>query len=166
MLIERIVIRAADAGEDEAIHAVQTDAFGRREEADLTLALIADPVDTLSFVATLDGRLVGHVLYSGLGGSDRALALAPLGVVTDMRDCGIGSALVRHSLATARTLGWKSVFVLGEPGYYERFGFTARAAADARCPWAGPNFMALELQEGALAGFSGELRYAAPFGGG
>ena len=59
----------------------------------------------------------------------------------------------------ARERGWRSVFVYGQPDYYCRFGFKSRTADCAKVSWQGPRFLALELEAGALAGWSGPLDY-------
>ena len=41
--------------------------------------------------------------------------------------------------------GFGTIFVLGAPEYYERFGFSAAAAEGYTSPYAGPHFMALHL---------------------
>lgn len=146
-----------------AIRAVETRAFGRPDEADLSAALLAGPTETLSLVAEEERRILGHLLFSRLEGADRALALAPLAVDPDFQRRHIGSGLVRQGLELARMRGWRAVFVLGEPDYYGRFGFRSELAAGADVPWRGPYFQALGLVDGALAGWSGELTYAEPF---
>ena len=62
----------------------------------------------------------------------------------------------------ARVGGWLSVFVLGSPDYYGRFGFSADAAGGFDSPWAGPHFMAIELVPGVL-GAGGTAAYHPAF---
>jgi putative acetyltransferase len=78
---------------------------------------------------------------------------------------GIGSALVREGLRLCRARGHRVVIVLGHPGFYPRFGFSARLALPLRSSYSGPSFMALELVPGALDGVEGEVRYPPPFEG-
>lgn len=99
----------------------------------------------VSLVAAEDDRLAGHVGLSRLRSPERALALAPLAVAESARNRGVGSQLVRQALERAKRLGYGIVFVLGEPDYYERFGFSAQAAAAFPCDYAGPYFLALPL---------------------
>jgi len=129
----------------------------------LAEALIAAPVDTLSFVAELNGTVVGHILLTAITGPEKALALAPLAILPDWRDMQIGTELVRHALHSARQQGWMSVFVHGQPDYYCRFGFKSRMADAAGTALQGPRFLALELTKGALAGWSGPLEYPDAF---
>ena len=155
--------RAATMADRGAIAAVHRAAFGRDEESDLALALTADGDAALSVLVEADGAAIAHVLYSPLGGLERALALAPLGVLPAHQREGVGSALVRRSLEMAGAEGWRAVLVVGEPAYYGRFGFSADLAKDAETPWSGPYLQALELVPGALSGFAGPLTYAPAF---
>lgn len=163
MTISALSFRESGGADTDAIYAVEERAFGSPVEARLAVALIAEPVETISLVADADGRIVGHVLLTRVEGPDRALALAPLGVDPDWRDMQVGTELVRHALDTARERGWKSVFVLGAPDYYRRFGFRPECADCAEISWQGPNFMALELAPGALSGWAGPLTYPQAF---
>ena len=163
MTIAAIAFRESGERDNDAIYAVEERAFQSAAEAQLAVTLIAEPVATISLVADADGEIVGHVLLTEIGGPDGALALAPLAVDPDWRDMQVGTELVRHALAIARKNGWKSVFVLGAPDYYRRFGFKPELADCAEIAWQGPEFMALELADGALAGWSGPLTYPAAF---
>ena len=51
--------------------------------------------------------------------------------------------------------------MLGDPGYYPRFGYNLDAAPPFDCAYAGPHFMALRLNESAPN--SGKVRYPAAF---
>jgi putative acetyltransferase len=77
----------------------------------------------------------------------------------------VGTSLVREGITRARKLGYDAVFVLGDPDYYQRFGFSGALAGSFEVPWKGPNFMALEIREGSLAGMAGKLIYPAEFHG-
>lgn len=127
--------------------------------AGLSGTLIGGPAETLSCVADLDGQVIGHILLTPIAGPERALALAPHAILPAWRDMQIGTELVRHALALARLQGWSSVFVFGQPDYYCRFGFKSHTADGAEVDWQGPRFLALELVDSALAGWSGPLVY-------
>jgi putative acetyltransferase len=84
--------------------------------------------DELSFVAELDGQLVGQVLYTHafLDTRERpvdVLVLSPVSVRPDQQGKGIGSKLIRQSLARISQRAESAVFLEGHPGYYTRFGF-------------------------------------------
>lgn len=138
-------IRPETADDREAIHAVVTEAFGRRHEADLVNALREAGDLVVSLVAAQAGDVCGHVALSRLRSPERSLALAPLAVSPGIRGYGTGAALVREALICARQLGYDLVFVVGEPRYYQRFGFSPKTAASFPCRFAGPYFMALQL---------------------
>lgn len=133
-------------------------------EAELVEELRRAGDSAISLVAEEDGEIVGHVLLSKMEAPFRALALAPVSVGPGRQRCGIGSALIRSAVNRAREEGWAAIFVLGEPSYYERFGFDAAAAAGFTSPYAGEHFMVLALGA-ALPVKSGELRHARAFGG-
>jgi putative acetyltransferase len=156
------MIRYARASDHDAIAAVVEAAFAQADEARLVARLRRDEDALFEMVAEEAGVVVGHVMFSRLW-ADRGemyAALAPLAVRPDRQRAGVGSALVRASLESAREFGAHGVLVLGEPGYYGRFGFSAEAAARVSAPYAGsPAFMALALEAGA---FDGPLQVAYP----
>jgi predicted N-acetyltransferase YhbS len=86
------------------------------------------PIDELSFVAHSQGKLVGTIRYWPIAvGAIRmpALLLGPLGVHPEFEGLGIGAKLMTHSLRQAKSLGHDLVCLVGDPPYYERFGFKA-----------------------------------------
>jgi putative acetyltransferase len=94
---------------------------------------------------------------------DEALGLAPVAVFIDRRRRGIATSLIRDGLSRATADGWASVFVLGDPAYYNRFGFAASLAEGFASPYAGPHLMALTLRDDGLAERTGELRHPPAF---
>ena len=163
MILDKISFRPGEPEDRLAILAVQRRAFGGEAEAELVDRLIDGPVATISMVADLDGMIVGHILLSQLEGPQRALALAPLAVDPEWRDFLIGTELANRALARARAEGWQSVFVLGDPVYYGRFGFRSDLAEHVKAPWSGPAFQSLELVSGAVSDYRGTVRYADAF---
>jgi len=85
--------------------------------------------DRLAFVALTDAEVVGLVVYTPcfVDALDRVVSVlvpSPLGVRRDLHGQGIGSALVRGSLAELeRTRAEPAVFLEGSPRYYPEFGF-------------------------------------------
>jgi putative acetyltransferase len=161
------VLRFENAADIPSIHEVVLTAFGRDAEANLVDALRRSNSLTLSVVAELEARVVGHIGYSPIviGDGHEALALAPLAVVPDFQCQGIGTALVRWSLEECRRQGHRLVIVLGEPGYYGRFGFSPAAASHIECPFPVPSeaFMMLELVPNSAVGCRGVVRYCREF---
>ena len=92
----------------------------------------------------------------------RALALAPVGVLPDHQGRGVGSALIHAALERARSKGFDAVFVLGEPAYYRRFGFSVEDARDYESVYAGAFFMIRPLVAGSLP-TAGRIEYPPAF---
>lgn len=163
-----IDVRPATAGDAPAIRAVHLAAFPTAAEADLIEALGRDGATTVSLVAEDQGDVVGHVLLSrmavaGDGRGYRAVGLGPVGVRPGSQGFGIGIRLIEGALAIARATGDELAFVLGEPDYYSRFGFSAGAAAPFASPYAGPYFMALPLRAEIVLPATGTAAYARAF---
>jgi putative acetyltransferase len=155
-------IRLETQADLAAIHALNCAAFGQPMEADLVDRLRAEGDAVLSLVAVEHGEIVGHILFSRMEAPFRALALTPVAVLPPRQRKAIGAALIREGLARAEAAGWQGVFVLGEPAYYRRFGFSAEQAVGFASPYAGPYFMALPLGD-ALPASSGEIAHAPAF---
>jgi putative acetyltransferase len=145
-----VILRSEFPEDIAAIHFVNQQAFGRRDEADLVDALRSEGAVLGSFVALLDEEIVGHVLFSRMSieaaNSVPAVALAPATVLPRHQRAGIGARLIRHGLERLRTDGERIVLVLGEPEYYGRFGFSAEMARDLATPFPAEAYMALELR--------------------
>lgn len=165
-------IKQEHAQDFPAIYDVNTKAFGRKEEARLVdrLRLSEAFVPELSLIAIVEGKVVGHILFSIISiveGEciDVSLALAPVAVAPDWQGKGIGSRLIRYGLDKAKQLGYRSAFVLGHSAYYPKFGFKPSVQWGIRPPFNVPSevFMAIELVEGSLSCTKGEVRYAKEF---
>jgi putative acetyltransferase len=165
-----IVIRPETLADHAAVAEVNRLAFGQDEEADLVTALRDSGHVSISLVAEVEGRIVGHILFGPLTiatnrGAVAALSLAPMAVTPARQRQGIGCRLIEEGLRRCREAGHKIVIVVGHPDYYPRFGFSTNLAATLLSPFAGsPAWMALELVPGALHGVKGTVKYPAPFG--
>ena len=161
-----MIVRAEQAADAVAVHRIHELAFGRRDEADLVDNLRGEGVILCSLVAEIDACPAGNVLFTRMwiGARTEAVALAPVAVLPGHQRRGIGAALIREGLDRLRRLGEQIVLVLGEPGYYSRFGFSVEKAASLSSPFPAEAFMALELAPGALDGVQGPVRYAKSFG--
>ena len=156
-----LTIRLAHPADHGAIRAVLTAAFGGPVEANLVECLRADRDAAIELVAEADGRVIGHILFSPIEAPFRALALAPLAVMPDRQRQGVGAALIASGHDRARREGWEAIFVLGDPAYYTRFGYSLEEATRFASPYSGPYFMALPLAP--LPDAGGDLRYARAF---
>ncbi|NQV21492.1 MAG: N-acetyltransferase [Rhodospirillales bacterium] len=150
----------ADAG---AVRRLVSDAFGQPAEADLVEALKRSGAAVVDLVAELDSEIVGHVLLSKLQAPSRCVALAPISVAPKHQKSGVGSALMDQAVRRAKADGWAAIFVLGDPGYYTRFGFDVAAASKFETEYPKAYFMALEIEDGALEKEHGQMIYAQPF---
>jgi putative acetyltransferase len=163
-----IWVRPETAADAPTVRAVLQAAFAGDAEADLVDQLRNERRLLFALVAGNSGtEIVGYIGFVRLSleigpASKPAVGLAPLGVGPEAQRRGIGSALVRQGLKQAESRDEQIVFVLGDPAFYARFGFSAEAAAAFASPYAGPHFMALRLSTDAPA--AGRVRYPTAFG--
>ncbi len=153
-----------------AVFEIHRRAFGRPEEAKLVekLRTVADP--QISLVAVCEGDVVGHIFFSpvtieGQPSSFQALGLAPMAVVPELQNQGIGSLLVKKGIKVAHSMGENIVVVLGHAEYYPRFGFKVASRIGLCCefPASDEAFMVIELEPRALRGRSGIVKYLPEF---
>ena len=137
-------------------------AFPTPAEARLVDRLRADGDAVISLVALDDDAIVGHVLFSRMNAPPRTLGLAPVAVSPERQRSGVGARLIGEGLALARSEGWETVVVLGDPAYYRRFGFDPALTRGVVSPYAGPHLMALGLTETAPR-LTGRVDYAPAF---
>lgn len=81
---------------------------------------------SVSLVAEQDGAIIGHIALSPVHISDGTknwYGLGPISVLPTHQKNGIGAALMNESLSALRELGAQGCVLLGDPGYYRRFGF-------------------------------------------
>ncbi|MGX5818925.1 GNAT family N-acetyltransferase [Chitinophaga lutea] len=171
----KITIRPEQPRDIAAISALHRAAFRGEGESQLVSRLRKSAyfIPELSLVGLQGDDLLGHILFSKVqivdndGREFETLALAPMAVTPAIQFSGIGSQLVRTGLDAARTLGYKSVVVLGHPTYYPRFGFVAASTWGITTSYKVPDeaFMALELMPGSLVGVSGRVIYPPEFSG-
>lgn len=165
-----VIVRDEKPEDLAAIHEVNAKAFEQAAEANLVDALRANGKVTLSLVAVQDDRVVGHILFSPVVIESEketfaAVGLAPLAVLPEYQNQGIGSRLVRAGLDECRKALHESVVVLGHPEYYPRFGFApaSRYGIKSEYDVRDEVFMIIELREGALLGRSGIVKYQPEF---
>lgn len=133
-------------------------------------------IPELSFVAELDGQIVGHFLFSHFplspakegghseDGTSDIVMLAPVSVHADYFRQGVGSAMLAQGIAKVREMGYKGITVEGNFNFYNRVGFRTSSEfhifptsgwpmEDPRC------MMCQETYEGSLDGVSGYIVY-------
>lgn len=171
-MLSHVRIRPETNGDAEAVRRVNDAAFGTTTESAIVDALRTSAASIVSLVAQIDGRVVGHVVFSPVsveGVTDAGImGLAPMAVLPAYQRRGIGSQLVRAGLRACRERKVGAVVVLGYPDYYRRFGFLPASRFCIACEYDVPDdvFMALELEDGYLSDVTGTVRYHEAFNAG
>ena len=163
MLIE---IREEHLGDVTAVRDVNRLAFGQDQEGNIVDALRSNGAALLSLVATLDGQVVGHIMYSSLSvGDNQGYALGPMAVMPEHQRQGIGSQLIEAGNRKLREAGCPFVVVVGHPEYYPRFGFRPARTYGISCEWELPDnvFMVLVLDPVKMQGVAGVAKYRHEF---
>jgi putative acetyltransferase len=162
------VIRAAMAADAPAVDALLRACFPRDAEARLVQQLAIDGDLVLVLLAEEAGAVVGMVAASRMHVTAdarelRGVAIAPLAVARDMRGQGVGEALVAAAIAHLREAGVELGFVLGDAGYYGRFGFEAATARGFASPYAGEHLLGIRLNDGPCIHTPGTAAHARAF---
>ena len=161
-----ITVRDEQPADLAAIRAVNDAAFDQPLEGRIVDALRAHGAARLSLVAEVDGRVVGHILFSPVASAGaEGLGLGPMAVAPEQQRRGVGGALIEAALARLRDAGCPFVVVLGHHEYYTRFGFVPASRHGLRCEWDVPDeaFMVHVLDPGATATATGLVRYRPEF---
>lgn len=127
-----------------------------------------DFIKELDFVAELDGKIVGNIMYTKSWLIDEQenemeiVTFGPLCVLPGYQRKGIGGALIRHTLPLAKQRGAKVLAILGDPHNYCKHGFKNAmdlgiSAMNGDHPF---GMLALELEPGTLAGRNWKYRYS------
>lgn len=184
MIRNDIIIRPETAADFSAIRELVLRAFSEHTSySDGTdVAALIDEIRAgrfyrpeLSFVAELDGQIVGHFMFSGFplspspegGWQDRQpelLMLAPVAAHADYYRQGIGETMIRLGLEIARKTGCKGINVEGDYHFYNRLGFVTSTEygihATSGIPLQEPRCMMVqEAYPGSLDGVSGYVVY-------
>ncbi len=163
------MIRPEQESDRNAVWSVHRLAFETDAETNLVDALRDGGFAEVSLVAEIDGRPVGHILFSPISivtesGEFAAVSLAPMAVLPSHQRQGIGSQLVRAGLQACRNRDYRIAVVLGHPDFYSRFGFSSELARPLVSPFGdGAAWMAQELVLGASSDVRGRAHYPFPF---
>lgn len=88
-----------------------------------------DFINSLDFVAMLDGEIVGNIMYMKSSVIDEnnesldTITFGPVSVLPKFQKRGIGAALIKYSLNKAITDGYNAVIIFGHPRNYCKHGF-------------------------------------------
>lgn len=168
-----MIIRQETANDHNEVYSVIKTAFAAAEhsdgnEQDLVVKLRHSThfIPELSLVAQINSKIVGHIMFTkAYVGETAVLALAPLSVLPEFQNKGIGTNLILKGHAIAQKLGYPYSVVLGSETYYPRFGYIPAEKFQIRAPFPIPfaNFMAIKLLPND-APINGMLHYAPEFG--
>jgi predicted N-acetyltransferase YhbS len=162
-----MMIRHERHADIDAREALLDQAFGETRYRKSSERLREDrlPADGLSFIASEGKRVIGTArLWNIACGIEKsldqpALLLGPVAVAEDCRSRGLGGALVRRAIQTARKLGYGAIVLVGDPEYYSRFGFSGEKTGALWMP--GPferrRLLGRELKAGSLDGARGMI---------
>lgn len=128
-----IQIRDENDGDVEKIHGVTELAFRNAPHTAHTEQFIVNALRragalVISQVATSNDEVIGHVTISPVRISDGSadwFGLGPISVLPEYQGEGIGSKLMESALADLQKRGAAGCVLLGDSGYYGRFGFEA-----------------------------------------
>ncbi|OPX87938.1 MAG: Acetyltransferase (GNAT) family protein [Pelotomaculum sp. PtaB.Bin104] len=166
-----IVIRQEKPNDFKAIYdlvkvAFQTAKVSNGKEQDFVnqLRSSGNYIPELALVAEVNHKLIGHIMLTKnyIKNSDcktETLLLAPISVVLQYRNKGVGSKLINKSFALAKNMGYQCVVLVGDPAYYSRFGFVKSVDLGIRHLLDIPEeyVLACELVPGALDEISGTI---------
>jgi len=166
-----LIIREAVKADLKELLNVEEQAFGQDEGPEIVKlinGLLSDPTarPLLSLIALRDEKIIGHVLFTSAQlDTDSELdiqLLAPLAVLPEEQNRGIGSRLVEKGLQILTRKGVKLVFVLGHPNYYPRFGFKQAGKLGLEAPYLIPEeiaaaWMVREMSPGLLSNLTGNV---------
>ncbi len=168
-----MLIRKEEPRDYETIYYVVKDAFHSAEHADgneqdLVNALRKGEafIPELSLVAEIDGKIVGHIMFTkATVGENTVLALAPLSVLPEYQRKGIGISLIKTGHKIASELGYGYSIVLGSQNYYPKAGYLPAYRFGIKPPFDVPdeNFMACKIKEN-TSDIHGIIKYAKEFG--
>lgn len=121
-------------------------------------------IPDLSLIAEVNGRIVGYAMFSRIHiGSTEAIALAPLAVLPDFQNRGIGRALIAYGHRKAKENNYNCSVVLGSPEYYSKSGYLPALAFGIIAPFEiEPEFYMVFPFKSKLP--QGTVRYSQAFG--
>jgi len=127
----KFIIRDETYADVTAITEVTAAAFKSLEisghtEQFIIEALRADNALSISLVAEIDGRVLGHIAFSPLtisDGTQNWYGLGPVSVLPDFQRQGLGKALIQEGLSRLKDMNARGCCLVGHPDYYRKFGF-------------------------------------------
>lgn len=132
-----IEIRSSRQADRALLEALYPQAFPEEDLLPVLVQLLEAPNDILSLVACHGEQPAGHVIFTRCTvdtTGERAALLGPLCVAPALQRQGIGGKLIREGLRLLAAEGIGPVYVLGDPAYYGRHGFSTEAGVATPYP--------------------------------
>ena len=106
------------------IAAFKTFEISNHTEQFIIDSLRADKSLTVSLVAEMDGRIIGHSAFSPVSivdGTRNWYVLGPVSVLPEHQRKGIGASLIRAGLSRLKNLNAQDCCLVGHPDYYKNW---------------------------------------------
>lgn len=126
MIIRKEMVSDIEAITEVTIAAFKTLPISNHTEQFIINALRAANAPTISLVAEIKEKVVGHIAFSPVTISDGSTGwygLGPISVLPEYQKQGIGQSLMNEGLSMLKDLGGQGCALVGDPNYYKRFGF-------------------------------------------
>jgi predicted N-acetyltransferase YhbS len=173
----KTIIRKESTQDHAAVHTLIQQAFAKEKYSDKTEHFLVDRlresksfIPELSLVAENEGKHIGHILLTRLSikpenKTFRCLALAPVSVLPQFQNKGIGTALINESHRLAKAMGYSGIILIGHENYYKRFGYKELDQNRYKLPFEIPkeNCFYLELNNNSTKNSSGTIIYDPAF---
>ncbi len=164
-------IRKEQQKDYEGVRIVNDQAFGEPGEGRIVNKLRESCKEIVSLVAISDNRIIGHIFFSPVTIETptdfiKGMGLAPMAVLSEFQNQGIGSMLINEGLRKTKKMSYPFVIVLGHEKFYKRFGFQRASKYGLKCQWEGvPDdaFMVIIIDKLVMEGISGFAKYRDEF---
>jgi putative acetyltransferase len=126
MIIRNEIISDKATINEVTISAFENLAISNHTEQFIINALRKANALTISLVAEVNGKVIGHIAFSPVTISDGAIGwygLGPVSVLPEYQKKGIGKSLIAEGLSLLKKLGGQGCVLVGHPAYYRRLGF-------------------------------------------
>lgn len=175
--MRKILVRKAHENDYPEIFALLEEAFKDDEHSEQNEAAIVanlkgapDFIPEFSLVALDHQMVIGYLLLTPVRIEDNStsypvLALAPVAVLPEWQQKGVGTLLMEHAHQKAMAANFDLIVVIGHASYYPRFGYREAKEFDISVPFDIPSqyVMIRELQAGAGQRIQGRVKYPSSF---
>ena len=158
------MIREAQESDLEEIFNLIFLAFGDKAESNLVQQLILDNDLLVNLIFENSDVILGNVVVSKITmDPNKGLlcgGVAPLSVMPENQSSGIGSQLMKAAIQKSKEMNIDALFLLGDPNYYKRFGFTI---SDLQSDYNAEHFQELAITKDCLVNVKSKVNYANAF---